>query len=175
MRAPEPTFIADAMLGRLARSLRMLGYDVSYRPHIDDVELKREAVRERRVILTRDNEVAATRLPVRVVLIESDDHGEQLKQVVRQLELSVRGARFTRCLVCNVPVESVPKEEVEGDVPPYVYATQERFARCPRCGRIYWAATHVANAERWLDELLGAGGSTGGGGRGAEGSDGEPD
>ena len=153
--AAPPTFIADAMLGRLAKSLRMLGYDVSYDPGIDDASLKLAAVRERRIILTRDREVAATGLTARVVLIESDKHTEQLRQVVADVRLSVPDEFFTRCLLCNVPVEDAPRAEVEGSVPPYVFDTQERFARCPRCGRIYWPATHVAHATEWLDDLLG--------------------
>ena len=150
-----PTFIADAMLGRLAKSLRILGCDVSYDPGIDDASLKLAAVRERRIILTRDREVAATGLPVRVILIESDQHTEQLRQVMAEVRLPVPDELFTRCLLCNVRVEDAPRAEVEGSVPPYVFATQERFARCPRCGRIYWRATHVAHATEWLDELLG--------------------
>jgi hypothetical protein len=69
--------------------------------------------------------------------------------------LDVEGALFTRCLVCNALVEEASAEEVEGRVPPYVLSTQERFARCPGCGRIYWAATHVEAAKRWLGEIFG--------------------
>jgi hypothetical protein len=156
-RTPKPTFIADAMLGRLAKSLRMLGFDTAYRPHIPDIELKRIALREKRVLLTRDHEVAETRLPVRVVLVESERPEKQLIQIVRELDLDVGPELFTRCLVCNVAVAEVSKAEVEHLVPAYVYSTQERFARCPSCGRIYWAATHVDHARDWLTAVLGTG------------------
>lgn len=152
--AAELRFIADAMLGRLAKSLRILGYDVSYASDIEDAALKLAAVREGRVVLTRDSEVAATGLPVRVVLVESDHHREQLLQVIRELRLPAPRSLFSRCLICNVPVEDVPRADVKEHVPPYVFATQKRFARCPGCGRIYWPATHVANAAEWLDELM---------------------
>lgn len=151
-----PRFVADAMLGRLAKSMRILGYDVSYDPASDDASLKLAAVRDQRIILTRDREVAETGLPVRVVLVSSDHHKEQLRQVVSEFGLPAPEARFTRCLVCNLPVEDVPKAEVEGAVPPYVLETQDSFARCRRCGRVYWNATHVAHAVEWLDEVLGA-------------------
>ena len=151
----SPAFAADAMLGRLAKLLRMIGYDVWYRPHVDDLELKHVAMREKRVLLTRDTEIGETALPVRVLLVESDHPDEQLRQVVEDLSLATDGALFTRCLLCNTPVEQVSKADVEGSVPPYVFSTQERFARCPRCGRIYWAATHVEKARRWLDRVLG--------------------
>ncbi len=149
------TFIADAMLGRLAKSLRMLGYDVLYRADIDDAELKRIALRERRVALTRDHEIAESNLPIRIVLIASDHLEEQLLQTVEELDLEVEGELFTRCLVCNVPVEDVAAADVRDSVPPYVFETQEHFSRCPDCGRIYWAATHVENAREWLGRVLG--------------------
>jgi hypothetical protein len=151
----RPTFAVDAMLGRLAKALRILGYDAHYDSRIDDSDLKLLALREGRIVLTRDREIAETTLPLHVLLIESDRPEEQLRQVVRELSLETEGALFTRCLVCNVPVEDVPRSEVEGRVPRYVLSTQERFARCPRCGRIYWAATHVEAARRWLDRALG--------------------
>jgi uncharacterized protein with PIN domain len=164
MASPDhrPTFAVDAMLGRLAKALRILGYDASYDPRIDDADLKLLALREGRIVLTRDREIADTNLPLRVHLIESDRPEEQLRQVVRELSLETEGALFTRCLVCNVPVEDVPRRQVEARVPPYVLSTQKRFARCPRCGRVYWAATHVDAARRWLDRALGR--SSGGSG-----------
>ena len=154
--APQkPSFIADAMLGRLAKSLRMLGFDVFYKAGIDDLEFKRLALREGRIALTRDHEIAESSLPIRIVLIESDHLEDQLVQTVRELDLDVSGSLFTRCLVCNVPVEEVDAASVADRVPPYVLETQERFSRCPGCGRVYWAATHVENAREWLGRVLG--------------------
>jgi len=160
MPSPDdrPTFAVDAMLGRLAKALRMLGYDTHYDSDVSDSDLKLLAVREGRIVLTRDREIAETGLPLRVLLVESDHPDEQLRQVVGALSLDVRSSLFTRCLVCNTLVEDAPRDEVEGRVPPYVLSTQERFARCPGCGRIYWAATHVAAARRWLDGIFGGGG-----------------
>jgi uncharacterized protein with PIN domain len=154
----KPTFIADAMLGTLAKSLRMLGCDTAYEPDIDDNDLKMAALREGRVLLTRDHEVAQTSLPIRVLLIENDHLDEQLVEVAREFDIGPGDELFTRCLICNVSVESVEKAEVKDRVPEYVYATQELFARCPSCGRIYWAATHVERAREWLESVLGTGG-----------------
>jgi nucleoside-triphosphatase len=151
---PTTTFAADAMLGRLARKLRMLGYDVFYRAGIDDNKLKRIALRERRVLLTRDLEIGETSLPIHVVLIDSDDIGEQLIQVVSELGLAAGPSSFTRCTECNEPLVRVDKEAVRDLVPPYVYRTQDAFARCPSCGRIYWEATHVDQAREWLRDAL---------------------
>jgi uncharacterized protein with PIN domain len=151
----RPAFIADAMLGRLARALRMLGLDTQYRPDIDDNELKMTALREGRVILTRDREVADTSLPVTVLLVESDHVEEQLLQTARAFGIAPGGRLFSRCLICNVEVDDVEKCEVRERVPEYVYETQERFSRCPSCGRIYWAGTHVERAREWLERVLG--------------------
>jgi uncharacterized protein len=152
-----PSFVADVMLGRLAKTLRMLGYDVAYRSDASDDAVKLLALREGRVVLTRDREIAATGLPIRVVLVEGDRVPDQLRHVVRALGLSTDDGRlFTRCLLCNEPVAEVPAQDVGGRVPPYVHRTQTRFVRCPSCGRIYWAATHVERARKWLRSALGA-------------------
>ena len=151
----RPEFIADAMLGRLARALRMLGFDTFYRPDIDDNELKMTALREGRVILTRDHDVADTSLPVTVLLVESDHVEEQLLQTARAFRIAPGGRLFSRCLICNVEVENVEKCEVRERVPEYVYETQKRFSRCPSCGRVYWAGTHVERAREWLERVLG--------------------
>jgi uncharacterized protein with PIN domain len=146
------------MLGTLAKSLRMLGCDTAYEPDIDDSDLKMAALREGRVLLTRDHEVARTSLPVRVLLIESDHLDEQLVEVAREFDIRPDDELFSRCLICNVAVEDIEKNGVKDRVPEYVFATQDRFARCPSCGRIYWAATHVERAREWLEGVLGTGG-----------------
>jgi uncharacterized protein with PIN domain len=153
----RPAFMVDAMLGRLARALRMLGLDTFYRPDIDDNELKVIALREGRAILTRDHKVAETSLPVTVLLIESDYVEEQLLQTARTFRIASTGKLFSRCLICNVEVEDASPSEVRDEVPEYVLATQRRFSRCPSCGRIYWAATHVEHAREWLERVLGSG------------------
>ena len=155
--ATAPSFVADVMLGRLAKTLRMLGYDVVYRSDASDDAVRLTALREGRVVLTRDHEIAATGLPIHVVLVEGDRVTDQLRHVVRALGLPTDENRlFTRCLLCNEPVAEVPAQDVGGLVPPYVRRTQTRFVRCPSCGRIYWAATHVERAKKWLRSALGA-------------------
>jgi len=150
----RPSFIADAMLGRLAKSLRMLGYDTLFVPHIEDADLKHRALRDRRVLLTRDHEVAESALPIERVLVESDRLEDQLRQVVAAFDLDVASGLFTRCIVCNAPVEPMARERVRGLVPSYVFETQARFVRCPECKRIYWPATHVERARSWLGRVF---------------------
>jgi hypothetical protein len=145
-------FICDAMLGRLARWLRALGYDTTYHPEADDAELIRRSWLEGRTILTRDTRLAARRAARRHLVIQDDQVERQLRQVVRELALKVGENAFSRCICCNQPLQRVRKEEVKGIVPPYVYATQESFSRCPSCGRRYWKGTHW---QRMVEVLQG--------------------
>lgn len=142
-------FAADKMLGRLAKWLRIIGQDVTYGPHLCGSGLIRAARREGRLILTRDRQVAKKR-PPEYLLIRSDQVREQLRQVVRACNLDPFKQAFTRCVECNSALEPMAKSAVEGKVPPYVFATQERFSCCPGCRRLYWPATHH---RRMLEEL----------------------
>lgn len=133
------------MLGKLAKWLRMLGYDTSYIPDADDDELVRIAVREDRILLTRDRVLCDRRMVrKRCVFVDWGSTKEQVRQVIRELDLQVdRRNLFTRCAVCNGEIAPMSKLDVEGRVPPYVYATQPEFGYCAGCDRIYWRGTHV--------------------------------
>ena len=137
----EPVFVADVMVGKLARWLRVLGFDVLYSNKYGDDEIVRISDTENRLILTRDVQLAARR-PDRCLFIKSGDHKDQIQQVIGSLDLKDFKA-FSRCLECNTPLEEVDKEAAFDKVPPFVYLTQDRFARCPRCERIYWHGTHT--------------------------------
>ncbi|MGH7831342.1 MAG: Mut7-C RNAse domain-containing protein [Candidatus Binatia bacterium] len=142
-------FVADKMLGRLARWLRIMGQDAAYGPHLSGRGLLRAARREGRVILTRDQSIRRMN-PPEYLMIESDRFREQLKQVVRQYHLDPLENAFTRCVECNTPFELMTKESVREKVPPYVFSTQDRFSFCRKCQRIYWPATHQ---QKMLEEL----------------------
>jgi uncharacterized protein with PIN domain len=144
-------FLAGNMLGRLATWLRLLGYDTAYLHDATDDELARRARAESRVLLTRDVELTRRR-GVRSLLIESEQVEAQLEQVFHTLDLTAREA-FSRCAECNGLLEEVNKESVRGQVPPYVFHTQERFRRCPRCARIYWRGTHWARMVGQMEDL----------------------
>ena len=145
-------FAVDKMLGRLATWLRIIGQDATYGAHLSGRTLVRHARAEGRVILTRDRRVSRQRTNVPFVLIASDHFRQQVHQVMTAFAIDPLEHLFTRCARCNDPVVAVPKEDVAGRVPPYVYATQTRFVRCPGCHRIYWPATH---AERVRSEIRG--------------------
>jgi uncharacterized protein with PIN domain len=149
----EPKFIADVMVGKLARWLRMLGFDVLYSNTLQDDEILRLAQSENRVILTRDTGFAARRGKHQCVFIESDHYKEQVQQVLRKFDLKDFRI-FSRCLECNTPLEDVDKEAVFERVPPFVYLTQERFAKCPGCERVYWHGTHVDAMKKRIEVQL---------------------
>jgi len=136
----ELRFVADAMLGRLARWLRILGYDTLYRPVRDDLHLVRLARAQDRILLTRDRRLAR-RQGVRALLLDSDDLRQQLAQLRRVLGLAAT-MPFGRCPVCNEPLEPVNKDQAWGQVPPFVFVKHERFFICPSCDRFYWRGTH---------------------------------
>ena len=141
-------FAVDKMLGRLARWLRILGHDVAYGSHLSGRTLVARARRERRLLLTRDTRLLRDpELPPHL-FITSDRFREQLRQVASAVPLG--GAFLGRCLDCNRMLEDVARADAAPHVPPYVLATQDRFRRCPGCGRTYWAATH---REHMLGEL----------------------
>lgn len=144
-------FLADSMLGRLAKWLRILGYDTLYFSSLEDNNLVRIARAEGRIILTRDREMVRRR-GIDSLLIESDDFREQICQALRHFDLNLDSS-FSRCSVCNSPLQRVAKGAVRERVPPYVFQTQERFSLCPRCGKIYWQGTHWQRIRERLKGL----------------------
>ena len=147
-------FIADAMLGRLARWLRILGHDVVYDSSISDNDLIARAIREHRIILTMDRKLTERESARDSMLIKSPSYKEQLKQVITHYNIDYKSGIFTRCLVCNNLLEPIEKEKIKDRIPPYVYSTQDEFDICQQCGRIYWSGTHRVKMLKMLDEIL---------------------
>jgi uncharacterized protein with PIN domain len=150
----QPCFLADRMVGKLARWLRILGYDTAYLPQLSPAGILREARRQGRIILTRDTRILRGKDAPPLVFIHSDWFREQLKQVVEALQLDPVRLLFTRCAECNQVLEGVAKDEaVQARVPEYVWQTQNEFRRCPECQRIYWGATHKDHILIELQQL----------------------
>ncbi|MBL7068783.1 MAG: Mut7-C RNAse domain-containing protein [Candidatus Omnitrophica bacterium] len=146
-------FITTIELGRLARWLRILGYDCVFFDRAKKKDLVIESLREGRIILTRDSRLSRFS-GVRMVHIESDFVEEQLNQAIKSLRLKVDKEKiFTRCVKCNTPIEKAEKEDLESKVPPYVYKTQEEFMCCPNCGKVYWKGTHWRLANKFMEKI----------------------
>lgn len=146
-------FIVDVMLGRLAKWLRILGYDAIYDSHFTDDELFFTAHQEKRVLLTRDLKLAQRMNPDYSFFISELSVKEQVKQVVKHFNLNVEDYIFTRCTLCNNLVQPVPKQEVERRVPEFVYHHVKEFYYCDRCDKIYWPGSHVKQVRQLLSRL----------------------
>jgi len=149
----EIKFAADVMLGKLAKWLRILGYDTTYDSRITDAQLIESARRAGRVILTRDTRLVQRRKAKPYVLIAQDYVADQLRQLIRELKLDTDQGLLSRCLVCNQPLAAIAKSSIQDLVPPYVYKTQSRFYQCPVCQRIFWPATHVTDILHRLERI----------------------
>jgi hypothetical protein len=151
----ETRFIADAMLGKLARWMRVLGCDVEYFPSIGDRELVELAAGSGRLILTRDTLLVRRRgARSNHFFVEGDDFRSQLRQVVERFAIDPSALFLTRCLACNTLLAEIGKGAVRERVPPYIHETQAEFRICPTCGRIYWQGTHRERMAREIAEIL---------------------
>ena len=158
----NPRFLVDLNVGRLAKWLRAIGYDAAFRPEADDGELVRLAMREGRVLLTKDTRlvlrrvITSGRLPA--LLVRGDDVREQLRYVMSRTGIALDEKRlFSRCIECNATLAERPKAAVAGRVPPYVLLTQEQFMECPSCCKLYWRGTHWGNMRLELSRVAEAG------------------
>ncbi len=152
-------FIVDNNVGKLAKWLRMMGYDTLFFDGSDDWEMIMTALAEGRVILTRDTQImkrgVVTSGRLKAILIKSDEPEQQMRQVVETLKLDCQSGLFTICLECNQPLKESSKQQVRDRVPPYVFQTQNQYVECPACHRIYWRGTHWQAMTKTLEKFRG--------------------
>lgn len=149
---PTNKFLADAMLGRLAKWLRILGYDTAFLADTDDFAVMRLARAEGRIILTRDRELS-TRRGVEALFINSETLKEQLRQVWQQIGPPPDTAS-PRCPVCNTRLSPADAQTVAAHVPRYVQQTQKLFSFCTDCERVYWPGTHWEQMRDMINDTL---------------------
>jgi uncharacterized protein with PIN domain len=151
-------FIVDNNVGKLAKWLRMMGYDTLFFNGSDDSRMVATALAEGRVILTKDTQIMKRRVVtsgrLKAILIKSDKPELQMHQVIDTLKLDCQFKPFTICLECNQPLEERSKEAVTDRVPPYVFQTQSQYMECPACHRIYWRGTHWQAMTKKLKKLM---------------------
>ncbi len=150
-------FIVDHNVGKLAKWLRIMGYDTLFFDGSNDSSMVSAALNEERVILTRDTQVMKRRVVtsgrLNAIFIQSDEPEQQMCQVIADLNLDCQFRPFAVCLECNQPLLERSKQQVEGRVPPYVFQTQSQYMECPICHRIYWRGTHWQAMTKKLDEF----------------------
>lgn len=144
-----PKFIADHMLGSLARWLRMIGYDTVYDKTLDDGAIANLARSEGRFVLTRDKELAKE---PGAFFVEADDIDSQLKAVATKFGLKYNDERI-RCSTCNGDLHDLPKEQAQSSVPEGAFAANDKFWKCDKCGKMYWKGTHWLGIMERLKRL----------------------
>jgi len=147
-------FLVDRMCGRLAKWLRLLGYDASYVTRSQKpAEIVYDSLREQRVILTRNLRISSAK-GFKVYHVKSCNFFSQAKEVVDEFKLEIGEDKiFTRCINCNGEIKEIEKSEVEGLVPAYVYQTTDAFYCCKNCKKIYWKGSHLELARKILNKM----------------------
>jgi uncharacterized protein with PIN domain len=147
-------FVVDCMLGKLAKWLKILGFDTLYLNRIEDHDLLLLARREKRVLLTKDQELLAAAGDLPRLFIESDNWQDQLEQVLDAFRLRSRTRPHSRCLACNIELKRIPKKLARNLVTPFVFERASSFAVCPSCGRVFWPGTHFQDMDLKIARLL---------------------
>src|SRR3989344_8131728 len=153
----EPIFFVDAMLGNIARKLRLLGYDSQYFSDIYDEKLIDNARKEKRIIISKDEELIkkARKLGMRSVHITKEDEVEQFLEIINIINLKriqINGDT-ARCSKCNSLTELVDKEVIKEKIPQGVLKSNDKFWRCKCCNQVYWEGTHIKNLQEFVDKI----------------------
>lgn len=156
---PEPLretrFVLDVHLGRLARILRMLGFDVLYSPDFTPEEIVQISLSEKRIIISKSRGLLKRKEVTHGYCLNSSDPEEQAGLVLKRFDLFEDIVPFTRCMECNSALEEVSAGEVSGLVPPDVLAKQDRFSYCPSCPRVYWKGSHYLRMKEKIQRMAG--------------------
>jgi len=148
----HPAFVLDVHLGKLARQLRTLGFDVLYRNDYSDPDIVRISVDENRTILTRDRRLLFAKVITHGCWLRATDPEKQLREVLDRFDLYSMIDPFKRCIACNGLLEEVEKSDVIDRLEPLTRRYYDRFFQCPECRKIYWHGTHIEHMERLLDK-----------------------
>ncbi|MGI0074590.1 MAG: Mut7-C RNAse domain-containing protein [Nitrosotalea sp.] len=157
MSISKSNFIVDSMLGNLAKKLRVLGYDSKYFSSIEDDKLILIAKNEKRVILTKDEQLTtkAEKQEIGFVLIRGSDELEQIMQINTKINLGtfVIDTNSSRCIVCNGNLQSVEKYRIIGKIPEGILEREKQFWMCDSCKKIYWEGTHFEKLQEFVMKL----------------------
>ncbi len=148
-------FVVDCMLGKLAKWLKILGFDVVYDHKAKDTELLNIARKQGRILLTRDVRLLEGAKDIHGLFINSEKWQEQVDQVLERLNLRPHARPYSRCIQCNVELKNLPKAKARNLVAPFVFEHAASFAVCPECGRVFWQGTHFEDMESKMGNILG--------------------
>jgi uncharacterized protein with PIN domain len=149
----EPKFIVDEHLGKLARYLRMLGFDTLYKNNYNGGELIEISLREKRAILTKDRNVLKRSEVTHGYFVRGLDVENQVREIIKRFDLKKEINEFSRCMECNGLLQSVKKETIIDQIPPKVANWQDTFFKCSKCNKIYWQGTHHQKMNSFIQSL----------------------
>jgi len=150
----KPKFILDVHLGRLARYLRRFGFDTAYRNDYQDREIVDQAVKEKRIILSRDLGLLMRKRVRWAKFIWNDNPKKQLQEVFKRFALTqYYQGEESRCVNCNSSLLDIDKEEIIERLEPKTKKYFDEFKYCPKCDKIYWRGSHFKKTENMLAEL----------------------
>ena len=149
----DTRFIVDVNLGKLALKLRLLGFDTLFRNDFEDDEIIEIALREKRIILTRDKGILQQNAVTHGYFLRNDDPKKQLIELVERLQLQNSFDPLSRCTACNSDLEKAEKQHLENQLPPDTLRYYDEFWQCTGCGKIYWKGSHFKHIQKWLTEL----------------------
>ena len=157
MKIKKPIFLVDAMLGKLAKKLRLLGYDTVYSSDKDDNELIQIAKNEKRILITKDVQLSkkSTKNQVKTIELTGMDEIEQFIQINEKINLGkllVKGSN-SRCTLCNGVLEITEKKLIQNSLPKGVLDNTDEFWKCKNCKKIYWEGSHITNLQKFLEKL----------------------
>ena len=147
------SFVLDVHLGKLAKSLRLLGQDTCYQNNYTDKDIAEIAARENRRVLTRDISLLKQKKINWGYWLRSQNAAEQLKEVIEYFNLQNQLAPFTRCLECNSCLSAVTKAEVWEYLPPKTRQYFNQFYQCPTCRRVYWQGSHYERMQEFVNSI----------------------
>ncbi|MEJ8756944.1 Mut7-C RNAse domain-containing protein [Pontibacter sp. H259] len=155
---PEPKnplrFVLDVHLGKLARLLRMLGFDTIYDPALSEKQIVGIALSEERILLTRGTEILKLKTIKYGYWLRSQDPEIQLREVITYYNLTALMFRlFSRCLVCNGEIKQVQKEAIQAQLPPKTQLYFHEFYQCSNCRRVYWKGSHFERMQEFIQTL----------------------
>ena len=153
-KAGNICFAAEATLGKLAKWLRIMGFDTVCSTNISSRAIF-DAIEKNRILLTRTRRIRDFGREEKLVFIESNEPFEQLREVVRSLNILLEDLQpFSRCIRCNIPIEQIDKRYVQGLVPDHIWETHQVFQSCNGCRRIYWPGTHAERSHDVIKRLF---------------------
>jgi len=150
-------FLVDAMLGNIAKKLRLLGFDSEYVFDIDDSKLIEKAKNEHRTIISKDRNLIdrAKKNEISSVYITKENEIQQFLEILEttHLQFDEISGDSARCTKCNFPTSKINKLEIENNVPPGVLEFHDKFWKCSMCDQIYWEGTHIKNLQEFVRKI----------------------